>query len=482
MPYRPTLQSVRRRVRPGWYDDAKLGIFIHWGLFAVPAFAPTGHGDLNEVLRREGFEGWFCLSPYSEWYINSMRIPGSPTARFHREQFGADFPYQGFQPLFERAAQAFDAAPWARLFARAHARYVVMVAKHMDGYCLWPSRTPHPGIPGYGSARDLVGEVAEAVRREGLRFGVYYSSWLDQSLTTTAMRDVVAFYTEGGPRTRAYARHQLAHWKELIDRYAPSVLWGDIAYPARSNLYELFACFYDHVADGVVNDRWAQVPVPLEKILRRKAVRKLVTRLVEGAIRRGAPARNPQSRHFDYATYEYETPPDVRKEKWELCRGMSKGFGFNRNDTPDDHLDLTELIDLLADVVSKNGNLLLNVGPRADGSVPDEQRNLLKGLGRWLDVNGEAIFGTTPWTRASSETADGTVVRFTRRGSSVYAIVCGTLSRRDLTLPGVHPPVARVSLLGGAGLEVHASSDPRGTSVEIGKPVPFPFPVLRFQD
>ena len=478
---RSTLHSLRGRALPEWYDDAKFGIFVHWGLFSVPAFAPTGNGDLNEVLRREGIDGWFRLIPYSEWYVNSMRIPGSPTARFHAEHYGADFPYRSFQPLFERAADSFDATVWARLFAASRARYAVLVTKHMDGYCLWPSGTPHPAMTGFGSPRDLVGEVADAVRREGLRFGVYYSSWLDQSLTTTAMRDVVALYTEGGPRTRAYARYQRAHWQELIERHAPSVLWGDIAYPAHDDPDELLAAYYERVPDGVVNDRWAQVPVWLEKILRRNPVRKLVTRLVERSVRRGTPARNPQGRHFDFATREYETPPDIRSEKWELCRGMAKGFGFNRADTAADHLDLAELIDLLADVVSKNGNLLLNVGPRADGSVPDVQRALLEGLGRWLDVNGEAIFATTPWTRASVETPDGTIVRFTRRGSTVYAIVRGALPGQELTLPDLHPPLGSVTILGAIDAKLQATSRPNGTTVTLASPHPTPFPVLRFQ-
>jgi len=259
--YEPTKVSLRRHPVPAWYHDAKLGIFIHWGPFSVPAYAPLGHGDIQELLRREGYRSFFRNIPYAEWYINSIRIEGSPAYEHHRRTYGKDASYFDFAQQFKRDSARWQPDEWADLFHAAGARYVVLVTKHMDGFLMWPSATPNYARPGYQMERDVVGELTGAVKARGMRMGVYYSSALDQSFTTSAMADLSGLLSEGGPIDARYAAYQLAHWRELIDRYQPSVLWGDIAYPPRTNLFELFAHFYNQNPDGVVNDRWGQLPI-----------------------------------------------------------------------------------------------------------------------------------------------------------------------------------------------------------------------------
>ncbi len=434
--YAPTRASVRRHEVPAWYDDAKFGIFIHWGPFSVPAYAPLGHGNINELMVNEGYRSFFRNIPYSEWYVNSVRIKGSPTYEHHRRTYG-DASYFDFAAQFKQESARWAAEPWADLFRDAGAKYVVMVTKHMDGFLMWPSETPNYARAGYQMERDIVGELADAVRAREMRMGVYYSSALDQSLTTSAMTDVVGLLSEGGPIDDGYAKYQFGHWRELIKRYQPSVLWGDIAYPPRTNLFELFAHFYNEVPDGVVNDRWSQLPVWLHRAVRTRPGRALLNAFAVRILQAGASGRM-RVPHADFRTPEFAVMPGIRAEKWETCRGMGHGFGFNREERDEDYIQLPELIRMLVDIVSKNGNLLLNVGPMADGTIPAVQVELLRGVGAWLATYGEAIYGTRPWERAEGATTSGGRVRFTRRasaeGETVYAFFLDGLSEAKVTI------------------------------------------------
>ena len=456
MRYEPTRQSVQQHVTPGWYHDAKFGIFIHWGPFSVPAYAPRGHGDIQEIIAREGYRSFFRNIPYSEWYINSIRLPGSPASEHHQRTYGRNASYADFVAEFKRSSAEWQPEPWVELFQDAGARYVVLVTKHMDGFLMWPSATANYANHGYHMDRDTVGGLTEAVRAAGMRMGVYYSSALDQSYTTLAMKDVVGLLSEGGPIDERYARYQLAHWRELIDRYQPSVLWGDIAYPPRTNLFELFAHYYNQVPDGVVNDRWGQLPLWLHRFIRTTPGRALLNAFAGRILQAGSSGSAPVA-HYDFRTPEFTTMSETRREKWETCRGMGRGFGYNKEERDEDHIQLPDLIRLLVDIVSKNGNLLLNVGPMADGTIPHVQARLLRGVGEWLRTYGEAIYGTRPWERAEGTTTGGGDVRFTRsveRGT-VYVLfmdatgagpatirnmrVAGTATARDLA---TNQPVA----------------------------------------
>jgi alpha-L-fucosidase len=235
--FEPTLESLRTHRLPAWYDDAKLGIFIHWSLSSVPGFA-TRDREIGQLMR-ERYDDFLPLSPYTEWYENAIKFNDSPSARHHRETYG-DRPYAAFQADWEAGLEHWRPEDWAARFARAGARYVVLVTKHHDGYCLWPSKHAHPIRPGWHCPRDVVGDFAAAVRAEGMRFGVYYSGGIDWSFNPTPVRNMIEFMASvpRGPYI-AYAEAQV---RELIERVAPDILWNDIAWPTRpAPLYRLFA-------------------------------------------------------------------------------------------------------------------------------------------------------------------------------------------------------------------------------------------------
>ena len=437
MPYGPTPASIRQHQAPEWYHDAKFGIFIHWGPFSVPAYAPLGHGDVNELMAKEGYASFFANIPYSEWYVNSIRIPGSPAHQHHLRTYGQNASYFDFAPQFKQASASWQPDPWADLFQAAGARYVVLVTKHMDGFLMWPSATPNYARPDYHMDRDVVGELTAAVKARGLRMGFYYSSALDQSFTTSAMTDLAGLFSEGGPIDQRYAQYQFAHWRELIDRYGPSILWGDIAYPPGTNLFELFAYFYNRTPEGVVNDRWGQFPSWMHRLIRTRPGRALLNAYAMRMLAQGS-AGNVKPPHYDFRTPEFAVMKDISPGKWETCRGMGHGFGFNREESDDDTIKLPELIRMLVDIVSKNGNLLLNVGPMPDGTIPSVQADLLRGVGAWLKTYGAAIYGTRPWQRAVGITTAGAGVRFTRRpsaqGETLYALFMDPLPGRQVTI------------------------------------------------
>jgi len=421
-----TLEALRRRPLPPWYDGAKLGIFVHWGLYSVPGWAAS-RLDLHRILAEGGFERYFRENPYAEWYLNSMKFEDGPTRAYQDRTFGPGFAYEDFQPIFERESENWVPDDWARLFRAAGARYAVLTAKHTDGYLLWPSRVGHLTRPGYQSKRDLVGEFAAAVRACGLRVGLYYTGGMDWSLNPEridAPEKIYSTILAGTP----FVEYADAHWHELFERYQPAVMWGDIMYVRGSKPVELFADYYDRVPDGVINDRFAtELTAPQGRGLQ------------------------PPGIHYDFLTPEYAAFDDIQPQKWETCRGIGNSFGYNREDDESSYLSAADAIRLLVDIVSKNGNLLLNVGPRADGSIHDLQRRCLLGLGAWLDTNGEAIYGSRPWVRAAATTRDGVPVRFTQKGSTRYAILLDTPRGTEIVIPEMLvAPASEVRLLGGA--------------------------------
>lgn len=428
MEYTPNLKSLQTHSVPEWYHDAKFGIFIHWGPASVPAYAPVGRGDQGEIMKKEGYKSYFRNIPYAGWYINSMRIDGCPTVKYHRNTYGSNYDYFSFAEQFKRISKNWDPEQWADLFQRAGARYCVLVTKHMDGFCMWPTRHPHYKRPGYYSERNIVRELTESVRARGLKMGYYYSSALDLSFTEKPMDDIASFYLEGGPIDNKYTQYQLNHWYELIDDYKPSVLWGDICYPPRHNVLELFANYYNRVEDGLVNDRWGQFPMFLQWFGRTRPGKMFINWCAMREVKRGNQ-RNPQPRHYDFSTPEYATLEYISREKWETCRGIGLSFFYNQMEPDENYLKSDELIHLLADIVSKNGNLLLNVGPMADGTIPAIQQECILGLGEWLNKNGDAIYGTKPWNKAAGETTNGIPIRYTTKHNNLYAIICGDIGQ-----------------------------------------------------
>ncbi|MEE8390427.1 MAG: alpha-L-fucosidase, partial [Anaerolineae bacterium] len=351
-----------------------------------------------------------------------------------------------FAPLFTQAAARFDPAAWADLFADVGARYVVLTTKHHDGFLLWPSLHRNPYRPDYCSERDLVGELTDAVRARGMRMGLYYSGGLDWTFNANPIQSVVDMLTTA-PQSAEYAETVGRHWHELIERYQPAVLWNDISYPAALDLEALFAGYYNAVPDGVINDRSMQLNVGW---LGRNRVGRAVLRFVVNlALKWFRSGGLPSGTHADFKTPEYTSLSESVDYKWEATRGLGYSFGYNQNETAEHMLSVEDLVGLFVDIVSKNGNLLLNVGPMADGTIPDLQRERLFGLGEWLSVNGEAIFGTRPWIKAEGVTDDGIPVRFTSKGDDVYAILLGMPKGRQVSLASFEfKPNTSVSLLG----------------------------------
>src|SRR5690349_13476862 len=439
--YEPTWESVDSRPTPAWWSDAKFGIFIHWGVYSVPAFASKGE--------------------YAEWYWERLRKPGKAdpasndarirreTREFHERVYGKTFDYADFAPLFR--AEMFDAEKWADILKNSGARYVVMVSKHHDGFALWPSREADAswGRPwnavDVGPKRDLVGELTDAVRRRGLEMGFYFS--LYEWFNPLWLSGDVDAYVE---------RHMLPQFKDLVTRYSPSIIFSDGEWEQPSEKWrapELLAwLFNDSPVAGkvVVNDRW------------------------------GAESRH---RHGGYYTTEYGAGLPGASHAWEENRGLGFSYGYNRNEDLEDYATGQRLLLMLIDTVSRGGNLLLNIGPTADGRIPVVMQDRLAFLGQWLAVNGEAIYGTrtfregAQWTEGRKQGVDTSTnfrakydvekltlhpdagdarkeVLFTRKGDVLYAIL-PVYRGGDLVLRGVRAAKgARVSLLGSRHSEI----------------------------
>lgn len=410
--YGPTIESLSSHPLPQWYAGAKLGIFVHWGLYSVPGWAPLSHPE-HDFANVDYIKN----NPYAEWYLNVLRVPGSPTQAYHREHYGADFSYYDFAPIFNRESKKWDPDQWAKIFRDAGARYVVLTTKHHDGFTLWPSTTvnPNPSIPlnKRHAERDIVGELTTAVRNTGMKMGLYYSGGYDWTFNSGPI-EVPMDYETVKPQSQAYGNYAFAQIHELIDRYHPAVLWNDIDWPKTGRAMQVEADYYNAVPDGVVDDRMG-------------------------------------IKHADFVSPEYQKVEEIRAKKWEECRGLGQSFGYNRAEGDAETIAPAELIAMLVDIVSKNGNLLLDVGPEADGTIPPVQMTRLVALGTWLKQNGEAIYDTVPWERAVAKTAEGDDVRFTRKGSDLYATILGTPKSHAATIDGVTAqPGIQVTMLGDA--------------------------------
>ena len=474
--FQPELASIKQHPLPQWYDDAKFGIFVHWTISSVPAYAPTGLGDIGQIFGQKSEAFGYTHQPYAEWYQNSLRIKGSPVHQYHQKTYGLDYPYEAFADSFNEQATNWDPDAWADLFTQAGARYVVLVTKHHDGFLLWNSHFPNPFRPHYRTNRDVTGELTSSVVARGLKMGLYYSSALDWTFSS---RSILGFadLLSTGPTSQTYLHYVENHWRELIDRYEPAILWSDIAYPPDGDLPKLFAYYYNRLPEGVVNDRWFQLPrfyfTSLGKLFLKWRAKKLMND--------GGTAL-PRVPHCDYRTTEYAHLTKQATFKWESVRGIGNSFTYNASETADDYLKAPDLIRMLVDVVSKNGNLLLNVGPRPDGSIPEPQVAALQGIGRWLAVNGAAIYGTRPYPlRPSYESEDGLKVAFTRDKNALYIILLQP-PRRAMRLPDL--PIDDDSKLTLLGTNQTIAWHREGATVHISLPHDLDWeviPVLRLE-
>ena len=361
-PFAAEWDSLKAFRVPAWYEDGKFGIFIHWGVYAVPAFG-------------------------SEWYPRHMYEEGKPEFAHHTATYGphTEFGYKDFIPLF--TADKYDPAAWAALFAEAGAKFVVPVAEHHDGFPLYDSELTDWCAAKRGPKRDLIGALADATRAAGLIFGASShraEHWWFMDGGRKFPSDVQdpafeAFYGPAqpapedlgsatqSPPNEAFLNDWLLRTCELADKYQPQLIWFDwwIQQEKFEPYLRRFAAYY--------YNRGAQWGKPV--------------------------AINYKHHSFpeDTAVFDVERGQlaGIRSHFWQTDTAAAKNSWCytegNEYKTPE------SLIGDLVDIVSKNGALLLNVGPRADGTIPDEDRNILREIGKWLAVNGEAIYGTRPW-------------------------------------------------------------------------------------
>jgi alpha-L-fucosidase len=256
--------------------------------------------------------------------------------------------------------------------------------------------------------------------------GFYYSSLLDWTFTHEPLTSPVQVLT-GSDISRSYVDYVEKHWFELIERYDPWILWSDIGYPPGYDLPKLFAHFYNRQPQGLVNDRWLQLPEFYFSAAGQASLEELIQRMKSG--------EPPKAPHCDFVTPEYATLDHITSHKWETSRGIGNSYGYNQIEDAKDYQRADQLIRLLADIVSKNGNLLLNVGPCSGGAIHPLQMEALAGLGRWLKANGEAVYGTRPWIRYQDPAGSGGELRYTCKGAMRYAIVIKLPADKILTLP-----------------------------------------------
>lgn len=405
MTYEPNWQSLHQYRVPDWFRDAKFGIFIHWGIYSVPAM-------------------------FDEWYPRRMYQKDSIMYEYHRETYGENFGYKDFIPQFK--AMKFDPSEWAALFQESGARYVIPVAEHHDGFPMYTTSLTRWNAGVMGPQRDIISELGEAVRSAGLMFGVsshraehwWFMNGGRDFPSDVQNPDYADFYGPAMPSPEAgtpawdsndwtpqpdasFLDDWLGRCFELVDRFAPKLVYFDwwihqLAF--KPYLLKFAAYYYNRVPDGIINYK-------------------------VGAFEKGTAV-------FDIER-GYET--EIQPEPWQTCTSVSKNsWGYISHHV---YKEPVAIIHHLVDIVSKNGCMLLNIGPKADGTIPDEEREILLEIGRWLKVNGEAIYGSRPWkvygegpTQLSQGqftdndvTFTGQDIRFTTKGGKLYAITLGEL-------------------------------------------------------
>jgi alpha-L-fucosidase len=394
-PFQAAWPSLQTYKVPDWYQDAKFGIFIHWGVYSVPAFD-------------------------SEWYPRNMYQQGSAVFKHHVATYGpqSQFGYKDFIPRF--TAQHFDARHWAEVFRKSGAKYVVPVAEHHDGFPMYDCSFTEWSAAKLGPKRDVVGELATAVRNEGLHFGVsshraehwwFYDGGMKFDSDVRDPR-YAGLYGPAKPEKsqpdEAYLKDWLARTAEIVDKYQPEIVWFDwwIEQPVFQPYLQKFAAFYYN--RGAEWKRGVAINYKKKSFPERAAV-------------------------LDIERGQLDT---LRPLFWQTDTSVSeKSWGYIEGDK---FRSTESLVGELVDIVSKNGTLLLNIGPRPDGTIPEQAEKILLGMGEWLAVNGDAVYGTRPWKvygEGPTKVVGGSFqdaavrpftardIRFTAKGDTLYAIV-----------------------------------------------------------
>ena len=393
-PFQASWESLENYTVPQWYLDAKFGIFIHWGVYSVPAY-------------------------HNEWYPRDMYLRDSEVFKHHVATYGPQsrFGYKDFIPQFK--AERFDANHWAELFKKAGAKYVVPVAEHHDGFPMYDCSFTDWSAAKMGPKRDIVGELAAAVRQQGLHFCVsshraehwWFFNGGNEFDSDVKDPRYAGLYgpaqPEKAPLTNEYMDDWLARTCEIVEKYAPELIWFDwwIEQPAFKSYIQRFAAFYYNWAA----ERHQGVAINYKK-----------------------QAFPEHAAVLDIERGQLDT---IRPLFWQTDTSVcKKSWGYIQDH---DYKSVDSLVDDLVDIVSKNGTLLLNIGPRPDGTIPEPQEKILREIGQWLSINGEAIYGTRPWkaygegpTKVAGgsfndtkrKTFTGEDLRFTTKSDTLYAI------------------------------------------------------------
>ncbi|MCU0355113.1 MAG: alpha-L-fucosidase [Cytophagales bacterium] len=423
--YQANWASIDSRPIPTWFEDAKFGIFIHWGLFSVPAWGPTP---------KDGASIYDCYAEWYWWRLTDTKSKVNPLfVDYHTRTYGKDFKYQDFVKDFK--AEMFRPDEWAKVFDEAGAKYVVLTSKHHEGFTLWPSAQAwNWNAVDVGPHRDLAGDLIKSVKNKGLRMGYYYS--LYEWFNPLYRSDVNRYVTD----------HMIPQMKDLVTRYNPDILWTDGEWDHPSETWrstEFLAWLYNESPvkeQVVINDRWG---------------------------------KETRSKHGGIFTTEYDLVHETELKEgslarpWEECRGIGSSFGYNRNEDLTNYATSGQLVHMLIDKVSRGGNLLLNIGPTADGRIPVIMQQRLKDMGDWLKVNGESIYGTRMWKNApAKKTPD---VFYTAKGKDLY-VICTKWPTQPVEIEGVAAP-AKVTMLGFNGA---VNAAPSGGRLTITPPAVTP--------
>ncbi len=456
-PFRPDWESLGSYEVPDWYKDAKFGLFIHWGVYSVPAFG-------------------------NEWYPREMYQPGSEEYQHHLATYGPPdkFGYKDFIPSFR--AERFDPQAWALLFKEAGAKYVVPVFEHHDGFAMYDCGLSDWTAANMGPHRDLMGDLARAVRQEGLHLGasshrVEHDFFL--GVGRAVRSDVndpqfAAFYGPAHPWmenpestplsndftfvSKAWTDDWLARSAEIVEKYHPDVMYFDwwIGQPSVRPALARFASFY-------YNSQIQKTNSP-------------------GVINYKEFAMQQNSGVLDIERGQLS---GIRPLYWQTDTSVSnRSWGYIENDT---FKSPEFIVHQLIDIVSKNGNLLLNIGPRSDGTIPDQVQQVLREIGAWLNLNGEGIYGTRPWRiygEGPTKVIEGSFhdtdtrpytpedFRFTTRGDTLYAIELAWPKNREAVIHSMamgivgEKPVESVELLGTAA-KLNFQQKPDGLHIQL---------------
>jgi alpha-L-fucosidase len=420
--WKPTPESIDNHQAPDWFQDAKFGMFIDWGLWSVAGWAPK---------KEKG-------AMYPDWY--ELRLDtDSAFIKYHEKNWGNDFKRDDFIPLF--TAGEYDPEKLVKIAVDAGMKYVVPFSKHHGGFCLWPSSFTQRDASDMGPQKDLIKPIVESCKKQGLKFGFYFSveEWEYPLIDADGKIKTRLWATKNSPSMKELEKkvsgkvpvkdfakdYIVPQAVEFIDQYDPDLIWYDGEWETDVNelrTYEISSYFYNQ-AEGrkevAVNDRYGT-----------KDGKRL--RFVRG----------------DFFTSEYHSLTDDNKKSthaWEECRGISQSFGYNWQDTEDNVISSKAFIDMFVDIVAKGGNLLLIVNLDGHGALPELQEKRLIDIGKWLKVNEEGIYSTRPFSRQ----IEGSVA-FTRSKDNQYIyVIMKEWPGQELHLNGINPVKgSKIEMLG----------------------------------